>query len=121
VSKHSFRGTAVELREAFRETLDQLAPDDAVTGQDGFALEKGQTKPTMKQKVRFILRSRRKGSTQRALAEKSLELVETLSGEIARAFYDRASLSAHVQTTRDEVLQLKRYVDTLLFDLLEIR
>ncbi len=117
----SYRGTATDLREAFRDTLDQLAPDVAVTQQDGFALEKGQTQPTMKQKVRFILRSRGKGATQRSLAEKSVELIEALSGDIARAFYNRASLSTHKRTDLDETRQLKRYVDTLLFDLLEIR
>ncbi|MBA2432557.1 MAG: hypothetical protein H0V56_10660 [Chthoniobacterales bacterium] len=85
----SYRGTATELREAFRETLDQLAPDDAVTQQVGFALEKGRTQPTMKQKVRFILRSRGKGATHRTVAEKSLELIEALGADIARAFYDR--------------------------------
>jgi hypothetical protein len=117
----SYRGTASDLREAFRDTLDQLAPDAAVMEQEGFALEKGQTQPTMKQKVRFILRSRGKGSTHRAVAEKSVELIEALSGDIARAFYNRASLSAHIETTHSEACQLKRYVDTLLFDLLEIR
>jgi len=121
VQRLSYRGTATDLREAFRDTLDQLAPDTVVMQQDGFALEKGQMQPTMKQKVRFILRSRGKGSTPRAVAEKSVELIEALSGDIARAFYNRASLSTHVETTYGEARQLKRYVDTLLFDLLEIR
>jgi hypothetical protein len=121
VTRLSYRGTATDLREAFRDTLDQLAPDAAVMQQDGFSLVKGQTQPTMKQKVRFILRSRGKGSTPRAVAEKSVELIEALSGDIARAFYDRASLSTHVETTYGEACRLKRYVDTLLFDLLEIR
>lgn len=75
----------------------------------------------MKQKVRFILRSRGKGATHRTVAEKSLELIEALGADIARAFYERASVSTHVTTTRDEAQQLKRYIDALLFDLLEIR
>lgn len=120
VPRVSYRGTATELREAFRETLDHLAPDEAVAQQSGFAFEKDRTQPTMKQKVRFILRSRGKGATHRTIAEKSLELIEALGADIARAFYDRASLSTHLTTTRDEALQLKRYVDALLFDLLEI-
>ena len=56
-----------------------------------------------------------------SVAEKALELIETLSADIARAIYNRASLATHVETTQDEVVQLKRYIDTMLFDLLAIR
>jgi hypothetical protein len=116
----SYRGTASELREALRETIDHLAPDGDVMEQMGFKLEQGQNKPTMKQKARFILRSRGSSRTQREVAEKSLELVESLTGEVARSLYNRASLATHVETTRNEVLKIKRYVDTVLHDLLEI-
>ncbi len=74
----------------------------------------------MRQKVRVILSSRGKNRTQHVAAEKTVELIETLSGEVARAVYNRASLSTHVETTKDEVVQLKRYMDALFFDLLEI-
>jgi hypothetical protein len=116
----SYRGTASELREALRETLDQLAPDRDVMGQTGFKLEQGQTKPTMKQKARFILSARGRSKAQREVAEKSLDLLESLTGEVARSIYNRASLATHVETTRNEVLKIKRYVDTVLHDLLEI-
>lgn len=119
--RDSYRGTAAEFREAFRETLDHLAPDEAVMAADGFVLEEGRALPTMKQKVKFILKSRGMTGTKRIVAETSLDLIETLCAEIARAVYNRASLATHLQTTRTEVLQLKRYVDTLLFDLLEIK
>lgn len=116
----SYRGTASELREALRETLDHLAPDGDVMGQTGFKLEQGRTKPTMKQKARFILRARGRSKTQREVAEKSLDLLESLTGEVARSIYNRASLATHIETTRNEVLKIKRYVDTVLHDLLEI-
>jgi hypothetical protein len=116
----SYRGTASELREALRETIDHLAPDGDVMGQTGFKSEQCQNKPTMKQKVRFILRSRGTSKTQREVAENSLDLVESLTGEVARSIYNRASLATHVETTRNEVLKIKRYVDTVLHDLLEI-
>lgn len=116
----SYRGTASEFREALRETLDHLAPDAEVAKQPGFKLEDRQTKPTMKQKVRFILVTRDRNKTQRAAAEKSVDLIESLAGEVARAVYNRASLATHVETARKEVHQVKRYVDTVLFDLLEI-
>jgi hypothetical protein len=88
--------------------------------QPGFELEQNQTKPTMKQKVRFVLRSRERKKSQTESAEKSAELVESLAGEVTRAVYNRASLAVHVESARNEVLRVKRYVDTVLFDLLEI-
>ncbi|HKZ03699.1 MAG TPA: hypothetical protein VJ180_15760, partial [Pyrinomonadaceae bacterium] len=56
----SFRGPALELREALREILDHLAPDSEVTTAHGYAQEKDRTGPPMKQKVRFIMK--KKGS-----------------------------------------------------------
>lgn len=116
----SYRGTASEFREALRETLDHLAPDDDVAKQQGFKFEQNQTKPTMKQKVRFVLMSRERNKTQRESAERSIDLVESLAGEVARAVYNRASLATHVESARREVQRVKRYVDTVLYDLLEI-
>lgn len=119
-SRYSYRGTASEFREAFRETLDHLAPDEDVVQQTWFNPEKDQKLPTMKQKVKFILSSRGKNKTQRTAAEKTVGLIEALSGDIARAVYNRASVSTHVETTKQEVEQLKRYMDAVLFDILEI-
>jgi hypothetical protein len=116
----SYRGTASEFREALRETLDHLAPDDSVMQQPNYTQEPGQSKPTMKQKVRFVLSSRNRNKTQRESAEKSVAFVSELSGEIARAVYNRASLATHVQESRNEVARIKRYVDTVLVDLLEV-
>ncbi len=116
----SYRGTASEFREALRETLDHLAPDAEVEEQSGFKYEDGQTRPTMKQKARFVLLSRGRSKTQAAVAEKTIGVVEGLGGEVVRAAYDRASLATHLETTRAEVIRIKRYVDTVLFDLLEI-
>jgi hypothetical protein len=108
------------LREALREVLDHLAPDKEVTGQPGFTLESNQSKPTMRQKVRFILASRGKGKTQTAPAEHSTAIVEQSVGALARSVYDRSSLSTHVGTTKQEVQQVKAYVDVVLTELLEI-
>ena len=119
-SRHSYRGAAAELREALREVLDHLAPDKDVTAQPGFKLGADQKKPTMKQKVRFILASRGKGKTQTAPAESSTSLVEDGVGALARSVYDRSSLSTHVGTTKQEVQQVKAYVDVVLTELLEI-
>jgi hypothetical protein len=74
----------------------------------------------MKQKVRYILTSRDRNRTQMKSAEKMVGLIEELSGEVMRAVYNRASLATHVHQSKTEVPQIKRYVDTVLFDLLEI-
>lgn len=65
----SYRGTASELREALRETLDHLASDKDVMEQPGFVLEDKQTKPTMKQKAQYILAVRGRSRTKRMLTE----------------------------------------------------
>jgi hypothetical protein len=119
-TRRSYRGTAVELREALRETLDALAPDGAVTSSDGFKLEKDRKKPTHKQKVRFILRSRQVSKTARAAPEGNVDLIEELTGSLTRATYERGSLATHVPPTEGEIRQLKMYVDSVLAELLEI-
>ena len=52
----SWRGPATDLREALRETLDYLAPDEDVKSMPGFRQEPGTNGPTMKQKVRLSSR-----------------------------------------------------------------
>ena len=116
----SYRGTAAEFRESLRETLDHLAPDADVEAQDWCKPAEGQKQPTMKQKARYILTSRGRNRTQRDSAERMFGLIEELSGEVMRAVYNRASLATHVHQRKAEVQQIKRYVDTVLFDLLEI-
>jgi len=116
----SYRGTASELRESLRETLDHLAPDDQVMAQPGFKAEGDQKKPTMKQKTQYILAVRERSKTQRGTITKSIELIDSLSGEITRAVYNQASLATHIEASRTDVWKVKRYVDTVFFDLLEI-
>jgi hypothetical protein len=118
--KVSFRGTASELREALREVLDHLAPDDAVVSVSGFRLEPDRTKPTMRQKVRFILKARSVPSGSIGATMDATTLVEERTAALARSMYDRGSVSSHVQTTRAEVANMKPYVDSLLAELLQV-
>jgi Predicted pPIWI-associating nuclease len=117
----SFRGTANELREALREVLDHLAPDDKVTNAPGFKLESGRTKPTQKQKVKYILKSRGLSRTAINAPQDSVSIIEELTASLARSTYERSSLSTHVTTARQEVEQVKMYIDIVLVELLEIR
>lgn len=116
----SYRGTAAEFRESLRETLDHLAPDAEVQKQEWYKPEDDQKKPTMRQKVRYVLTSRERNKTQRESTERMLTLIDELSGEVMRAVYNRASLATHIHQSKGEVQKIKRYVDTVLFDLLEI-
>lgn len=116
----SYRGTAAEFRESLRETLDHLAPDAEVQKQEWYKPEDDQKKPTMRQKVRYVLTSRERNKTQRESTERMLTLIDELSGEVMRAVYNRASLATHIHQSKSEVQKIKRYVDTVLFDLLEI-
>jgi len=116
----SWRGTATELREVLREVMDHLAPDDKVLATPNFQLEQGRTTPTQKQKVRFILRARRSSSTAVSVAEGSLETVEEAVAALARSTYQRGSVSTHTPSNAKEIRSLKRYVDALLAELLEI-
>jgi len=116
----SFRGVASEFRECLREVLDHLAPDKEVMGQQGFKQEDGQKKPTMKQKTRFILRSRGQHATAVKAPEDAISIVEAKISEMARSVYERSSISTHITTSKSEVKQIKMYVDTVLSELLEI-
>jgi Predicted pPIWI-associating nuclease len=116
----SYRGTADELREVLRETLDHLAPDEDVTTSRGFKYEKNQTTPTQRQKVRYILRSRGLSAAETRPAEDATTLVEELTGSLARSTYTRGSVASHVGAARHEAQQIKMYVETVLADLLEI-
>lgn len=116
----SFRGAATELREVLREVLDHLAPDKEVISQENFKLEKGKQKPTRKQKVRYILKSRGKNRSQTDAPESAVALVEEKVGALAGSVYNRFSVSTHISTSKQEVRQIKAYVDVILGELLEI-
>ena len=121
-SRMSLRGPATELRETLREVLDHLAPDEKVMKAPGFnAAEMHRGHPTMKQKARFILQARDTPSGARETTEVAIERVEEATAALARSVYTRGSISSHVTSTRNEVAQLKRYVETVLGDLLQVR
>lgn len=118
--RESWRGPATDMREALRETLDKLAPDNEVTAMPGFKLEKDARGPTMKQKTRYILKKREMSSGAMAAPEKAVEGIEEIIGGVMRSVYQRSSLSTHTATTKDEVLRVHAWVRLVFCDLLEI-
>jgi len=115
----SFRGTANELRSVLWDVLDRLAPDESVMAAANFKLDKDQKAPTQKQKARFIMASRL-GASARQTAEATIGLIEEHVGALSRAVMTRSSLSTHVVTSKTETVQIKRYLDAVLSDLLEV-
>lgn len=116
----SLRGTAVELREALRELLDHLAPDEQVQKMAGYRTEEHQNGPTMRQKARFILRSRRLPESAQLAPEDTVALVEAATSNLVRSTYQRGSLGTHVAGALGAARQLKMYVDSVLAELLQI-
>ncbi|MBI3603805.1 MAG: hypothetical protein HY205_05085 [Nitrospirae bacterium] len=117
----SYRGPATDLREALRETLDHLAPDVAVTKQQGYKVEPNTNGPTMKQKVRYVLLSRGMSRTLTEPSERAADAVDEAVGAFVRSVYSRSSLSTHTPTDRDEVLRIRDWVRVVMCELLEIR
>jgi hypothetical protein len=116
----SFRGPALELREALRETLDHLAPDDQVMRADWYVQEPKRAGPTMKQKVRFILKARGQSKSSSAVPEQAIMTVDEMVGSLTRSIYDRSSVATHVASERRTVVQIRRYVVAVLHDILEL-
>lgn len=118
--RFSWRGPATDLRESLRECLDYLAPDKDVEAQSGFRFEKDLKSPTMKQKVKYIMKNRGKGDVEIKTTENSLNLVEELFGTFVRSVYTRASVSTHTATTKKEVVRLLGMIKLIFSEILEL-
>lgn len=118
--RRSWRGTAVEFREALREVLDQLAPDEQVKAQPSYKQEPNIDGPTMKQKAVFVLKSRRPKDPQVKAFVEAIDVVENLIGKFVRAVYTRSALSVHTPSSRDDVRRIRDYVSLVLVELLEV-
>jgi Predicted pPIWI-associating nuclease len=118
--RESWRGPATDLREALREALDVLAPDDEVTKEPSFKLEKDAHRPTMKQKVRYILKKRETPHGAMAAPESAVQGIEDILGGITRSVYNRTSISTHTATDKNEVIRVHAWVRLVMCDLLEV-
>jgi Predicted pPIWI-associating nuclease len=117
-ARQSMRGTAMELREALREVLDHLAPDNNVQGAQRFKFEPGMSKPTMRQKAHFILQSREHASSTAKAPEDAVGIAEELIASFIRSVYQVGAVEGHVASNHSRVTQLKKYVDVALSELL---
>lgn len=113
----SYHGTANELREILRKVLDKFAPDEAVERFSGFKYEPGLKKPSMRQKAKFILTSRKMTSAQIKSSEESIRVIESQTDAIsslARLTYQAGSSATHEKAAKDSIIRLKRYVKDML-------
>ncbi len=117
----SWRGPATDLREALRETLDHLAPDKDVTSSPDYKTEPNTSGPTMKQKVRFILKFRQQPKAVSATTEDATVAIDEAIGSFVRSVYTRSSVSTHTPTEKAEVLRILDLVRIVLGELLETR
>lgn len=116
----SWRGPATDLREALRETLDVLAPDADVMAAAGFKLEAEAKRPTMKQKVRYVLKNRGVPSGAMETPESAVVGIEEFVGSLTRSVYTRSSVSTHTATTRIEATRVLAWVRLVICELLEV-
>ena len=119
-TRSSYRGVAAELREVLREVLDHLAPDSEVQKMANFKFEPNMDKPTHRQKAKFILSSRNLSKKTQNTPLNSLKAMDEIISSLARSVYERGSLFAHVGNTKQEAIQLKRYLDVVLCEFLQI-
>ncbi len=120
-SRGSWYGTIAELRQALWETLNKLAPDEEVKKTSWFQPDREQKKPTMAQKVVFILRSRNQAESQIKPAKQAGQSVEEYVGSLFRAVYDRASAGVHTAPERNEAVRVKGWATEILTEILEVK
>ena len=117
----SWRGPATDLREALRETLDHLASDKDVQAAVGYKQDPNTNGPTMKQKVRYILKNRGQAKAVAATTEDATAAIDEAVGSFVRSVYTRSSVSTHTPTDKQEVLRLRDLARVVLGELLEAR
>lgn len=87
----------------------------------GFKLERDASGPTMKQKVRYILRKRGTSRTAMQSPETATQAVDEIVGTFVRSVYSRSSVSAHIPTDWNEILRIRDWVRAAFCELLEVR
>lgn len=117
----NYSGAVSELRDTVTLVLHFVAPDDKVMGEQGFQLERGQTKPTRKQRAKYAARV---NFLSRDLAKglvSELELLESHCeqvGVFVSAGYSAASALTHTTATREACHMALRQADSILAQIL---
>ena len=78
----NYSGAVSEIRDALTLLLQQLASDDEVMRNPGFSLERDQTRPTRRQRVRHVVKAKYRSEQVRTIIY-DLDLLETECEQIA--------------------------------------
>jgi hypothetical protein len=117
-ARSGYRGPATDMREALRETLAALAPDDEVERQSWYKPVKGCDKPTMAQRARYALEAARKSEQVTGAAVGSVEVSEELFARFVRDVYGRSNVSTHTHAGKAEAEKMHGLIRVVLADLL---
>mgnify|MGYP001474387063 CR=1 FL=1 len=112
-------GTVHELRQVLSTSLLLLAPDQEVVKQSWYKNEIDTKGPTQRQRVKYILKQKRRTSSQIELTQQICTLDEVIEN-VVRSFYGRASDASHRGTDFAELKRMIVYFDTFAKDLFDI-
>lgn len=117
----NYSGAVSELRDTITLVLHLVAPDDKVMGEQGFQLEKGQAKPTRKQRAKYVARVNFLSRDMAKGLVSELELLESHCeqvGTFVSAGYSASSALTHTTATRDACHMALRQGDSILAQIL---
>lgn len=117
----NYSGAAAEIRDTFTQVLHQLAPDESVMAQPNFVLEKGLTKSTRTQRIKYIMQQRypkakRSNAMTKEIAS-DIDILETQLAKVVQKAYEDASGMTHITATREKVYPLLKRFDNILAQL----
>jgi hypothetical protein len=117
----NYSGAVSEMRDTLTLVLHHLAPDDAVINSEGFTLELDQTRPTRRQRARYVGLNRLGSKEIAKTLAGDVEALEfnilLLEKSVARA-YGMASSLTHTTSTRELAYQSLKQGDSILAQLL---
>jgi len=120
----NYSGNVSEMRDVVTMVLHKLAPDDSVVNQPGFKFATDQNgkplgQPTRKQRVTFIMRSKKAGKSPEIESELGLFdiLLDHLQKSAEKAYAD-ASAKTHTFATDEEAWRCLKQMDSILAQLM---
>lgn len=120
VDRHSWAGTAHEIRELLAHCLREMAPDEDVMSEPNYKPQTDNGKPSQKQRAKYIMKKRDENSTVTDMVG-DIEQFEDAISSLIRRFYTRASNAAHTHADRSEVAKLLLYFEAFAHDLFDIK
>lgn len=118
----NYSGAVSEMRDLITLVLHELAPDAAVQSQADFAFERDQTKPTRRQRVRYILGASAKEQVKSLASDDSL--LDSMASQLASVVsgaYANASALTHTIATRPLAYSALKQGESIIAQLLASR